>query len=354
MSGMGVSSTQSIEEFLNDQNPLVDVRSPKEFKKGHCPGATNIPILNDEQRHLIGTSYKNDGRKKAISLGLKLISPSLKELNKKFQELSGINNLYPGQKTNISLKIYCWRGGMRSASAAWLANLSHIKVLILKGGYKAYRNWVLKQFEKDWPIKLIGGKTGTGKTDLLLELKAQGTSVIDLEGLANHRGSSFGGLGQPPQPSCEQYENLLASQLREFTASSNNEIWLEDESSHLGQCRIPQGLFKQMKEAPILEITRSDEERVENLVNVYSQCGLENLSIATERISRRLGPQRTSEALQAIACKDWRQACLAMLDYYDRCYEFELSKAKRITRIDLSCQKASKAAALLLTKGLVK
>ena len=225
---------------------------------------------------------------------------------------------------------------MRSSTIAWLARTIGIKTYLLKGGYKNYRKWVLNQFETDLPIRLIGGKTGTRKTDLIKHINNENIYVIDLEGIANHRGSSFGSLGMGRQPSTQQFENILAESLNEFHKSNAIEIWIEAESSNLGKCRIPNTLYTKMKKAPILEIIKTKNERVDNLVNVYSQNSQKELKEAVDRISKRLGPQRTKEALDAIKRKEWSKACKAMLDYYDRCYEYELEKTKNINSIDLS------------------
>ena len=226
---------------------------------------------------------------------------------------------------------------MRSSAFAWLARTIGIKTYLLEGGYKSYRKWVLNQFEADLPIRLIGGKTGTRKTDLLNYINKENIFVIDLEGIANHRGSSFGSLGMEKQPTTQQFENILAESLDEFQRNNNAiEIWLEAESSNLGKCRLPNMLYSKMKKAPILEITKTKKERIENLVNLYSQNPQNELEDAVKRIQRRLGPQRTKKALLAIKKKEWSKACEAMLDYYDRCYEYELKKTKNIDSIDLS------------------
>ena len=331
MSEKPTNSIYPVTDFRNLTSPIIDVRSPSEYSKGHWPGAINIPLFTNSEREIIGKSYKKESRLKAIFNGLKITMPK----TTKFLDII-MQATSKQEKRNKSLRIYCWRGGMRSNAFAWLARTIGIKTYLLKGGYKNYRKWVLNQFESDLPIRLIGGKTGTGKTDLLNYINDKKIFVIDLEGIANHRGSSFGSLGMKRQPSTQQFENILAESLDKFHASNAIEIWLEAESSNLGKCRIPNSLYKKMKKAPIIEIIKTKNERIENLVNVYSQNSQTELKEAVNRISKRLGPQRTKEALVAIETKDWSEACKAMLDYYDKCYEYELDKIKNINTIDLS------------------
>ena len=352
MSDIRLQTYFSIEKFRRTSGPLLDARSPCEFNQGHWPGAINLPLFSDAERAEIGKTYKSQGRLKAILLGLKITSPKINQFNN-FLESFKVKHS-PKDKDNESnsyLKIYCWRGGMRSASIGWLATQLKLKPLILIGGYKHYRRWVLNQFEKKWRIKLLGGKTGTGKTDLLLSIKQKGISTIDLEGLANHRGSSFGGLGLPLQPRSEHFENLLAENLEICRINSTEEIWMENESANLGCCRIPHELYKQMKQAPIIEINKTRKERINQLVKVYAKHNKEELKEATSRISRRLGPQRTAVALNAIEDGEWEQACEALLDYYDKCYEYELSKSSQRKTIDISGLKPGSAIVKLLTEG---
>ena len=331
MSEEPTNSCYPVTDFRNLTSPIVDVRSPSEFSQGHWPGAINIPLFSDIERQAIGKIYKRESRLKAILIGLKFTLPNTPKL------LEIIQKTFTNQKgRDNSLRIYCWRGGMRSASFAWLARTIGIKTYLLKGGYKCYRRWVLSQFEADLPIRLIGGKTGTGKTDLLNHINQENIHVIDLEGIANHRGSTFGSLGMEIQPSTQQFENILAESIDEFQNRKSTEIWIEAESSNLGKCRIPNGLFEKMKNAPIVEIIKTKKERMDNLVNLYSKNSQNDLKDAVNRISKRLGPKRTKEALVAIEKKDWSKACEAMLDYYDRCYEYELKKAKNIHSIDIS------------------
>ena len=335
----GGTPSLTVDAFLAAGGPLVDVRSPGEFDQGHIPQAINLPLFSDGQRAQVGICYKQQGRQAAVLLGLALVGPRLQELA---QGLSALAQ--PGQP----LRLHCWRGGMRSSSMAWLASSLELPVVLLDGGYKAFRRWVLASFERPLPLLLVAGRTGTGKTDLLQALAQRGQAVVDLEGLANHRGSSFGGLGMAPQPSSEHYENLLAAALLALQGCSP--IWLEAESAQVGRCRIPGALWRQMGEAPAIEIQRSQQERVGQLVATYGPHGQEALGAAIARISRRLGPQRSAAALAAIDSSDWAGACAQMLDYYDRCYDHELTQRQHplLASFDLSGLDPAAAAAQLL------
>jgi tRNA 2-selenouridine synthase len=369
---------------------MVDVRSPAEYAQGHIPGAINLPLFDDGERAEIGTLYKQKGRQAAVLRGLALVGPRMERLADALataaagapaphldaaagplfhQEPGDLTAAPPGGGAGESaqqplvqesggssaalrpLRIHCWRGGMRSGSVAWLAAQLDLPVLLLEGGYKAWRHWALARFERPWPLRLLGGRTGTGKTDLLLALRERGVAVLDLEGRAHHRGSSFGALGLPPQPSSEHFENLLAADLAALDGAG--EIWLEAESSQVGRCRIPTGLWQQMKLAPALQVERPLEWRVEQLVAVYGQQDPAGLAEATHRIAKRLGPQRTTLALEAIAAADWAGACRQMLDYYDRCYDHDLS-SHTVQSVDLGELEPAPAARLLLERGLVR
>ncbi|KMM17722.1 tRNA 2-selenouridine(34) synthase MnmH [Synechococcus sp. GFB01] len=335
----GAELVVGVEDFLNGRGSIVDVRSPAEFERGHLPGAVNLPLFSDAERAAVGTAFRQEGRRRAVQLGLEMVGPRLAAMA---LELSGLADA-AGQ-----LRVHCWRGGLRSTSVAWLAGLQQLRVWLLGGGYKAYRRWVLEQMERPWPLIVLGGRTGTGKTDLLLALERRGAAVVDLEGLAQHRGSSFGGLGLPAQPSTEQFENRLADRLRRLRGRTP--IWVEAESAQVGRCRIPAAFWRQMREAAVVEIDRPVAVRVSQLVAVYGPQGKDNLRQATERIARRLGPQRTTAALAAIDAGDWASACREMLDYYDRCYDHELHSRGQppLQRLELGEMGAEQAAVHLM------
>lgn len=330
--------------FLEGSGTVVDVRTPSEFAQGHIPGACNLPLFSDAGRAAVGTLYKQQGRQAAVCHGLALVGPALEAMATRLLELAARTPQHP-------LRLLCWRGGMRSGSVAWLAAQLELPVTLLAGGYKAYRRWALDLFNQPWPLQLLGGRTGTGKTELLLALAERGVAVIDLEGLAHHRGSSFGGLGLPPQPSSEHYENRLALALHRLRRAP--QIWLEAESAQVGRCRIPAALWQQMRTAPALEVQRPLQERVNHLVRIYGVQDPQALAEATRRISRRLGPQRTAAALEAIATADWPTACRQMLDYYDRCYDHDLSQ-HACQPVPLGDRSPAAAADWLLEQGLIQ
>lgn len=179
----------TIEDFVAVANTgiVIDVRSPDEFAHAHIPNAVSLPLFNNEERALVGTTYKQKSREQAIKVGLPLFGnkmlPMVESVEKWVEEFQKKN-----KTTTTTIYVHCWRGGMRSAAVAWLLDLYGFKVCQLIGGYKVYRNWVLAQFAKNYTLKVIGGYTGSGKTEILHELKKQHQSVIDLEGLASHKG----------------------------------------------------------------------------------------------------------------------------------------------------------------------
>lgn len=308
----------SIADFLNAPGTIFDVRSPAEFSHAKIFKAVNLPLFNNSERATVGTVYKHKGKDAAIQLGLKLIGPKLANF------VSQAKILAPQGLA----KVHCWRGGMRSSAMAWLLNLAEIKSMQLIGGYKAFRKWVLEQFSRAYKFIVIGGMTGCGKTSILKNLKDLGEQVIDLECLAKHRGSTYGMLGMEPQPSSEQFENDLALQLHELNIE--RPVWIEDESRCIGACYIPNLIFKQMAHAPFILIESSFEERVERLVADYGHASAEDLILASKRISKRLGSQRTKEIIEAIQQHRLKEAIILALQYYDSAYTHSLVRRARI------------------------
>ena len=206
---------------------------------------------------------------------------------------------------------------MRSAGVAWLLDLYGFKVYTLVGGYKSFRKWVLKQFEKTYSLKILGGYTGSGKTFLLQELQKSGQPVIDLEELANHKGSAFGALGEKPQPTQEMFENLLAKELSESTCS---EIWIEDESQRIGVINIPHPFWNSMRSSPIYFIDIPFEERLKHIISQYGNFDKEKLADAIMRIQKRLGGLETKTAINFLLENNVEESFRILLTYYDKLY----------------------------------
>ena len=323
---------------LTQNSIIIDVRSESEYIQGHIPGAFNVPVLNDEHRKIVGTIYKQAGKEKAILKGLELLGPDISTRLK-------LAIQYCQKEQNII--IHCWRGGMRSQFFAFIMEFYGFKVKVLQGGYKAFRNHVLNSFKLPYQINVLGGKTGSGKTHVLNELKSKGAAMIDLEGLAHHRGSSFGAIGMPLQPSQEQFENELSLQL--FLLNQNT-IWIEDEGRTVGSRVIPEGLWLQMRKAPHYFLDTNFEMRLNQIMIDYGSFPKEELLVAMERIAKRLGPQHVKTALEAINNGQIKEAFAMALAYYDKAYTFQKEKHPLGEKIEVEVEQldASEIAAKLM------
>ncbi len=327
---------KELEKFRSFKGPLIDVRSPSEYYKGHLPNSINIPLFDNEERSIIGTIYKKEGRKKAVIEGLKFFEKKMELLlDNLFMSIESYKNI--PKNNEFFIRIYCARGGMRSQSIAWILEKYKINHITLKGGYKKYRRWVLDSFSRKLNIVVIGGKTGTGKTRLISLLEKYKYQTIDLEGFACHRGSTFGGLGMKEQPSNETFENQIAEKLNSFKFTNN--IFVEAESANIGKCKIPHEFFNQMKNSRRIEIVRSESNRLDELIDTYSVFKKEELQESVLRIKKRLGPQRTKTALESINNERWDLVCKSVLDYYDKCYEYEKVGKTNIKLLDLTDKK---------------
>lgn len=300
--------TLRVDEFfkLRERLPVVDVRSESEWELGHIPGALNIPLLNDAERVIVGTTYKQEGQKQAIREGFRLVGPRLDRLVQRAEEVGP------------EFIVQCWRGGMRSRNFCQFVNMIGIQTYQLEGGYKAYRNAALRLFTKPFKIVLLTGLTGSGKSEILRALKAAGEQVIDLETLASHKGSVFGGLTMPPQPTTEQFENNLFETL--LNLDVNKRVWVEDESIAIGKIFLPSAFWKNMNLAPVIEIEVPKEERIKRLVSEYQDVSPDLFHDALCGITKRLGGQHYNSARERLFAGDLAATIEIILYYYDKAY----------------------------------
>lgn len=315
-----------IEEFivLSKRLPVLDVRSPSEYLHAHIPDAISLPLFTDEERKVVGTTYKQKSRQLAIKAGLEYFGVKMKPMVEQVEDILR-KRKKPGNhpEEENAVIVHCWRGGMRSAGVAWLLDLYGFKVYTLAGGYKAFRKWTLQQFEKPYPIKVLGGYTGSGKTELIEALQKQKLPVIHLEALAGHRGSAFGNIGMPKQPSQEQFENLLALALftnLETASDLGKSIWMEDESQRIGDVNIPITLWQQMRQASLYFLDIPFEQRLMHILNVYGHLDKMKMINAIIRIKKRLGGLDAKDAVNAFMEDRTADCFRILLRYYDKWY----------------------------------
>lgn len=338
------SDTDDYRSLFLAAAPMMDMRAPTEFSQGAFPSAVNLPLMSDDERSQVGTCYKNSGRDAAIALGHQLVCGEVRQA--RFEQWREFAQLHPNGY------LYCFRGGLRSQTVQqWLLEQG-IEYPLIKGGYKAMRQFLLAQLDANIAqtnFVLIAGKTGTGKTRVIEAVPA----AVDLEGRAAHRGSSFGQL-LAPQPSQIDFENLLSIDLLKLREAGHDTIFLEDEGHLIGQRYLPKVLLDAMKEAPMLLVEQTLDERIDIVVADYvTDLGARYLRAHGEegkhlhrarlqedlyRIRKRLGGERhkqVSELLDAAFEKQWNESDLCLhgewiglllSSYYDPMYDYQLAK----------------------------
>ena len=306
----------STDVFLKEatQRPVLDVRSPAEYAAGHLPGAYSFPLFDNSERAQVGTTYRQVGSYEALLVGLELVGPNLRTMVEQAHALA----------PDKEVLVHCWRGGMRSESVAWLLATAGLTTHTLIGGYKAYRRHLLASWQKAFHLLVLGGATGSGKTAILRALREQGEQVIDLEALAHHRGSAFGGIGQPEQPTTEQFQNNLYHAWR--SVDPQRRVWVEDESFSIGQVKLPLEFWQKMQAQPLFVVEVPRAARVERLVAEYGSMDTLALEKAILTIRKRLGGLRTQQALAALEQGQFAEVADVLLAYYDKSYERSLTK----------------------------
>lgn len=338
-----ISESAFAEIFAND-TPLLDVRAPVEFQQGAFPFAANIPLLDDEQRAAVGVAYKRGGKQAAIALGHELVGSE--ERASRLAAWQNFIEQHPGTL------LYCYRGGLRSRTAQDWLHQAGISIPRIEGGYKALRRYLIDSIE-DLSLRgefiIVAGKTGSGKTHLVNKLKPS----VDLEGVANHRGSAFG-RRIDSQPNQIDFENSLAINFLKLPYQEAGRIFLEDESRSIGSLSLPQSLHSKMLESPIAMIEESLEFRVQTILNDYIISNYQDFSdnnlasapkrfeefllSSLERIKKRLGGERylqIQEQMQQALMEQQNSAELSshrrwiqqlLTDYYDPMYEYQMNK----------------------------
>ncbi|KQS30735.1 tRNA 2-selenouridine(34) synthase MnmH [Dyadobacter sp. Leaf189] len=307
----------SIQEYLSMQAGIVlaDVRTPAEFEHAHIPGAVNLPLFSNQERVLVGTTYKQVSREAAILLGFDLTGNKWSGFIRQALELA------PDKR----IALHCWRGGMRSGAMAWALDLYGFEVFLIRGGYKSYRQWANQQFAREYELLVLGGMTGSGKTRQLGWLREMGEQVIDLEELARHQGSAYGTMNKMIQPTQEQFENNLAWVMKDI--DGNRRVWLEDENLNIGKVTIPRALWASMIQAPLLNVEVDINIRVAGLVGEYGALDKDFLIACTQRIHKRLGPLQTTQAIEAIQQDKMDDFIRIVLVYYDKAYLKALARS---------------------------
>lgn len=305
-----------VSDFLELRKTLsvVDVRSEGEFTEGHICNAVNIPILNNAERIEVGTDYKQKGQAEAIRTGFRLVGPRLVDIIDRAKDIAE-------QKELI---VHCWRGGMRSANFCQFVGMAGVKTHQLKGGYKSYRQLAFESFKTPLKFVVIGGSTGSGKTEILNALAEAGEQIIDLEGLAHHRGSVFGGLMQPPQPTTEQFQNDLFEKI--LTLDPAKRVWIEDESIAVGKIFLPGDLWRTMGVSPVVELQVDKDIRINRLVHEYGSADKQLFLEAMTGITKRLGGQHFKAAKEKLFENDMPAVIDILLTYYDKAYRNGLDK----------------------------
>jgi tRNA 2-selenouridine synthase len=310
-----------IPEFLNLRSalPVVDVRSENEFAEGHIQNAINIPILNNAERVEVGTTYKKLGQAEAIRSGFRLVGPRLADI------------ITTSESIGKEFIVHCWRGGMRSGNYCQFVGMAGMKTHQLRGGYKAYRQFAERSFGEPLQLIIIAGYTGSGKSELLRTLANRGEQVIDLETLAHHKGSAFGGLGQLPQPTTEQFQNDLFESLHVLDKSKR--IWIEDESIAVGKIFLPAALWRTMSTSPVIRMEVPKSVRVMRLVNEYGSADREAFLNALKGIIKKLGGQHYNAAAEFVRNGDMASAIDIILTYYDKAYLNGMSRKTDRTKM---------------------
>ena len=317
------------EALATDHIVYVDMRSPSEYQAGHIPGAVNIPLFSDEERAIVGTTYKQVSTDDAKQQGLTFVSSKLPAIVEQIRQLC-----QEGGKGVI----YCWRAGMRSRSVVSILDIMGVNAFQLQGGYKAYRRHILDSlthFSLQPVVIVLCGSTGVGKTTLLARLAERGIPVLDLENLANHRGSAFGHVGLGPPMTAQKFDTALLAALREL--NQHPFIVVECESKRIGNVYLPDVLYQAMQCGPKVLLTARLDIRIDRLIAEYTDLVSDHQSAlagSIESLRTKLGNKKTDRLLDDLLSGRIRDVVRTLLsDYYDPLYGYETADESRFKAV---------------------
>ena len=302
----------------NESHTMIDLRSPKEYGEATIPGSINIPIFSNEERAEVGTIYKQVGKEAAKTRGLEIFSAKLPSFIAEFK------------KIETPMTVFCWRGGMRSKAAATVLDLMGISANRLIGGIRSHRRWIVSTLERQEfqpNLYVLNGYTGSGKTAILKELAKKGYPVIDLEGMANHRGSIFGQIGLNPSNQ-KKFEALLVKKMLEY--KNEPYVFIEGESRRIGKVCLPEFLYTKKENSMQFFIEMPMEERIKHILEDYQPWHYpERFIEAFERIKKRIHTPAAKEIEYDLRTKNYPKAVEQLLNYYyDPKYEFASNNYK--------------------------
>ena len=332
---MQMSTTISLEQALSLRDKgavMIDARSPAEFAEATIPGAFNIPILDNLERSEIGTLFKQIGKTEARRRGVELVAPKIPGMVNQAARLQA--------GTSLPVVVFCWRGGLRSLALTQFFSLAGVPARQMAFGHKGFRRHVLEFFERgEWGrLLVLRGLTGVGKTRYLKRLAQLGYPVVDLEGLANHRGSAFGNLGLPPQPSQKMFEALIWEELRKV--AKRGYAVLEGESRYIGRVLLPKKLFQALQIEPSIWLKASLSTRVRNILADYPAINnlKKDFAEPIKALKDRLGKQEIMSCLHLLETNQWAELVAVLMEnYYDPLYQHTLPK--RRIEVDLEPEK---------------
>lgn len=303
-------------ESLSRFDAIIDVRSPSEFAEDRLPGAINLPVLNDGERAEVGTIYKQESRFKARRIGAAYVARNVAR---------HLETALGDRPSDFHPLIYCWRGGMRSNAMATIFSQVGWRCGVLEGGYKTWRRAVtaeLRHSDGALPVILLDGQTGVAKSDILRAAEKEGVQILDLEALARHRGSVFGGYDNDPQPEQKYFETLIFDQLRQLDLT--RPILVEAESNRIGRCEVPQRLWTAMRDAPRITLTAPLEARAEYLLTAYPDITGDKAAAlaAVERLKPFHSKETIAEWSSLAESAQWRALAAGLMRaHYDPAYE---------------------------------